>query len=201
MNIKHNKIKVIQSGIELFWKKGYNSVGINEICEVTGMTKGAFYHQFKGKENFLNETILAYGKINSDQIKKFFKKNNKITGYEKLLNFYSYLFLRQPEINFIGCYLNNIMLEVGIINKRIGKVASNVYENFINDIEPIVIEAQENKEIISTINSRKITELLQSSFYGALTRAQSSKNNKQGINLIQILLNTLRPDFPKNQIS
>ena len=201
MNIKHDKIKVIQSGIELFWKKGYNSVGVNEICKVTGMTKGAFYHQFKGKEEFLNETILAYGKINSDQIKKFFQLNNKITSYEKLLNFYSYLFLRQPEINFIGCYLNNIMLEVGIVNKSIGKVASNVYENFINDIEPIVIEAQENKEIISTINSRKITELLQSSFYGALTRAQSSKNNKQGINLIQILLNTLRPDFPKNQIS
>lgn len=200
MNIKHDKIKVIQSGIELFWKKGYNSVGINEICEVTGMTKGAFYHKFKGKEQFLNETILTYGKINSDQIKDFFKQNNKHSNYDKLLQFYSYLFLRQPEINFIGCFLNNIMLEVGIVNNSIGKVASKVYEKFIDDIEPIVKKAQENNEIISSINSRKITELLQSSFYGALTRAQSSKNNKQGINLIQILLNSLRSDFQKNSI-
>ena len=198
MNIKHDKVKVIQSGIELFWKKGYNSVGINEICEVTGMTKGAFYNKFKGKEQFLNETILAYGKINSDQIKDFFKQNNKQSNYDKLLNFYSYLFLRQPEINFIGCFLNNIMLEVGIVNNSIGKVAAKVYENFIDDIEPIVKKAQENSEIISTISSRKITELLQSSFYGALTRAQSSKNNKQGISLIQILLKSLRLDFQKN---
>ena len=198
MNIKHDKVKVIHSGIELFWKKGYNSVGINEICEVTAMTKGAFYHKFKGKEQFLNETILTYGKINSDQIKDFFNQNNKQSNYDKLLNFYSYLFLRQPEINFIGCFLNNIMLEVGIVNNSIGKVASKVYENFIDDIEPIVKKAQENSEIISTISSRKITELLQSSFYGALTRAQSSKNNKQGISLMQILLNSLRLDFQKN---
>ena len=98
MNIKHDKVKVIHSGIELFWKKGYNSVGINEICEVTGMTKGAFYHKFKGKEQFLNETILTYGKINSDQINDFFKQNNKQSNYDKLLNFYSYLFFSALDL-------------------------------------------------------------------------------------------------------
>ena len=122
MNIKHDKIKVIQKGIDLFWRKGYNSVGINEICEVTGMTKGAFYHKFKGKENFLIETILSYGKINSDQIKEHFMLNNKPSSYDMLLNFYSHLFLIQPEINFIGCFLNNIMLEVVGLHQKYTKV-------------------------------------------------------------------------------
>ena len=198
MNIKHDKIKVVQKGIELFWERGYNSVGVNEICEVTGMTKGAFYHKFKGKENFLIETILSYGKINSDQIKEYFMLNNNPSCYEMLLNFYSHLFLRQPEINFIGCFLNNIMLEVGVVNNNIGKVASKVYENFIDEIEPIVKKAQEKNEITSVIHSRKITEILQSSFYGALTRSQSSRNNKEAINLIEILLNSFRVDFERN---
>ena len=40
-----------------------------------------------------------------------------------------------PEINFIGCFMNNIMLEMGIVNNSIGSAASKVYDNFINDID------------------------------------------------------------------
>lgn len=192
MNVKHNKRKVLASGLELFWKKGYNSVGINEICDVTGMTKGAFYNKFKGKEQFLNETILLYGKINSKKIKEFFESYNYLSGYEMLSKFYTYLFKRQPEINFIGCFMNNIMLEMGIVNNSIGSAASKVYDNFINDIEPVVKKAQHENDFTSSISSKKITEILQSSYYGMLTRVQSSKNNEQGINLINVLLNSFR---------
>lgn len=197
MNIKHDKEKVINGGMELFWKKGYKSVGINEICNVTGMTKGAFYNKFNGKEQFLNETIKLYGKINSKLIKEYFQAHNKLSNYDKLLKFYSDLFLRQPKINFIGCFVNNIMLEMGILNQNIGHVSSKVYETFINDIEPIVKKAQDENEITDTISSKNITELLQSSFYGSLTRVQSSRNYKQGISLIKILLNSLKSNHQK----
>jgi hypothetical protein len=92
------------------------------------------------------------------------------------------------------------MLEMGILNKHIGKVSSKVYDNFINDIEPIVKKAQEENEITDTIDSKNITELLQSSFYGALTRVQSSKNYEHGIRLIQILLNNLKPNNHKPRL-
>ena len=197
MNIKHDKEKVINGGMELFWKKGYKSVGINEICSVTGMTKGAFYNKFNGKEQFLNETIKLYGKINSKLIKEYFQAHNKLSNYDKLLKFYSDLFLRQPKINFIGCFVNNIMLEMGILNQNIGHVSSKVYETFINDIEPIVKKAQDENEITDTISSKNITELLQSSFYGSLTRVQSSRNYNQGISLIKILLNSLKSNHQK----
>lgn len=192
MNVKHNKRKVLAAGLELFWKKGYNTVGINEICDVTGMTKGAFYNKFKGKEQFLNETILLYGKINSEKIKEFFESYNSLSGYEMLSKFYTYLFQRQPEINFIGCFMNNIMLEMGIVNNSIGSVASKVYDNFINDIEPVVKKAQHENDVTKFVSSKKITEILQSSYYGMLTRVQSSKNNEQGINLINVLLSSFR---------
>ena len=197
MNIKHDKEKVLNGGMELFWKKGYKSVGINEICNVTGMTKGAFYNKFNGKEQFLNETIKLYGKINSKLIKEYFQAHNKLSNYDKLLKFYSDLFLRQPKINFIGCFVNNIMSEMGILNQNIGHVSSKVYETFINDIEPIVKKAQDENEITDTISSKNITELLQSSFYGSLTRVQSSRNYNQGISLIKILLNSLKSNHQK----
>ena len=37
----------------LFAEKGYEAVGVNEICKETGMSKGAFYHAFETKDGFL----------------------------------------------------------------------------------------------------------------------------------------------------
>jgi TetR/AcrR family transcriptional repressor of nem operon len=51
MNIKHDKEKVLKKGVELFWCKGYNNLGVEEICKSTGITKGSFYNSFKSKEN------------------------------------------------------------------------------------------------------------------------------------------------------
>ena len=86
---------------------------------------------------------------------------------------------------------------MGILNQNIGHVSSKVYETFINDIEPIVKKAQDENEITDTISSKNITELLQSSFYGSLTRVQSSRNYNQGISLIKILLNSLKSNHQK----
>ncbi|MFT5020997.1 MAG: TetR/AcrR family transcriptional repressor of nem operon, partial [Polaribacter sp.] len=58
---KHDKEVVIKKGLELFCSKGYNNLGMDEICKTTGMTKGAFYNAFKSKEQFLLATIAAYG--------------------------------------------------------------------------------------------------------------------------------------------
>ena len=58
MNIKHDKENVLKTGLSLFCNKGYNSLGIDEICKVTGMTKGAFYNAFKSKEQFLIEDLV-----------------------------------------------------------------------------------------------------------------------------------------------
>ncbi|MFT5609372.1 MAG: TetR/AcrR family transcriptional repressor of nem operon [Parvicella sp.] len=63
MVTKHEKIKVISDGIKLFCAKGYSALGVNEICKITGMTKGAFYNAFQSKENFLLTTIRKYGEI------------------------------------------------------------------------------------------------------------------------------------------
>ena len=61
MNIKHDKEQVLKTGVDLFWIKGYHSLGVDEICKLTGMTKGAFYNAFKSKENFLLKAIEVYG--------------------------------------------------------------------------------------------------------------------------------------------
>lgn len=41
--------KLLETAIDLVWHSNYCSVGVAEICERAGVTKGAFYHHFESK--------------------------------------------------------------------------------------------------------------------------------------------------------
>ena len=195
MNIKHDKDQVLKTGLQLFCSKGYSSLGVEEICKSSGMTKGAFYNAFKSKENFLLSSIKAYGKNTVVLLtKKLHHSNEK--AIDRITKFYEGMFEAQPKNNYTGCMINNIMSELGASNKIVGEATAIEFEHFLNVIEPVVLEAQEEGDFNSHINSRSLTELLHSTFYGALTRAKSLQDYKQGIDTMHLLINSLKTTRP-----
>lgn len=191
MNLKHNKEKVIETGLLLFCSKGYSNLGIDEICKSTGMTKGAFYNAFKSKEQFLLTTISAYGEMTINHLNKKLN-HNKNKAIDRLLGMYENMFDMQPGNNYTGCMINNIMSELGSTNEMVSKATAIEFERFLSIIEPVVVEAQEDGDIINSVNSGAITELLHSTFYGALTRAKSTREFNHGKETMTLLINSLK---------
>lgn len=193
MNKKHDHSEVLKSGLKLICLKGYNSLGVDELCKSTGMTKGAFYNAFKSKENFLIKGLKVYGELTVERLMlQLAKENNNPNAVARLIELYDSMFDAQPKANYMGCMVNNIMSELGSTNQTAGKAASIEFNSFIEAIEPCVKEAQEAGEITSSINSKTITELLHSTFYGALTRAKSNQDHLQGKLIMQTLIKSLK---------
>ena len=191
MNIRHDREKVLQLGLQLFWCTGYNHLGVNEICQTTGMTKGAFYNAFKSKENFLLLCIEAYGMMNVKHLDKELNGNND-KAIVRILNMYARMFENQPSMDYIGCMMNNIMSEIGSSNKAISEATAVAFENLLDIIEPVIKEAQDNGDISSEIDSKSVSELIHTTFFGALTRAKSTKDYKNGIRTMTILIKSLK---------
>ena len=193
MNIKHDKEQVLKTGLGLICNKGYNSLGVDEICKVTGMTKGAFYNAFKSKENFLLEGLKVYGEMTVKRLtRQLSKESNKPLAIDRLKDLYDSMFEAQPKNNFMGCMVNNIMSELGSNNHTVGSVAAIEFNSFVEAIEPCVKEAQGDGDLTLSIDSKTLTELLHSTFYGALTITKSMQDHTQGKRMMQTLLNTLQ---------
>ena len=43
--------KLLGAAVRLVREKGYNATSVDSLCEVAGVTKGAFFHHFKSKED------------------------------------------------------------------------------------------------------------------------------------------------------
>ncbi|WP_045825568.1 TetR/AcrR family transcriptional regulator [Teredinibacter turnerae] len=41
--------RLLETALNLLWRRNYNAVGVNEICKQAGVTKGSFYHHFESK--------------------------------------------------------------------------------------------------------------------------------------------------------
>jgi AcrR family transcriptional regulator len=52
-----NRENIIRCAIDLFFRKGYESVGVQEICDVAGVTKPTLYHYFKSKYGLLKAIL------------------------------------------------------------------------------------------------------------------------------------------------
>lgn len=192
MNIKHDKEKVIQIGLNLFCAKGYGNVGLDEICKETGMTKGAFYNAFESKENFLLVTLASFDKSNTERITNVLTPNTKVKAFDQLEEFYAEMLKMQPKMNFMGCMVNNMMSELGAINEKVADATSKGFEKIISAVEPCVKRAQIEGDINPNFDSKEIAALLHSTFYGVLTRSKSLGSNKKGFSTMELLFNNLK---------
>jgi TetR/AcrR family transcriptional repressor of nem operon len=190
VNVKHDKEKVLSKGIELFWSKGYNSLGVAEICETTGMTKGAFYNAFESKENFLLEGIKSYGDSSAITQQALLSSGGD-KAIDRLQNFYDKMFNFQSKMNYRGCLVVNMVSELSTEHPTVRKAVAIELDRFIANIEPIVREAQEAGDLKSDIDSVELTKLIHSTFMGTLTRAKSLKSNVAGKKTMKLLINSL----------
>ena len=54
------KEKLLDKAIELIWQSNYSNVGVNDICQQAGVTKGSFYHYFETKADLFYEASRHY---------------------------------------------------------------------------------------------------------------------------------------------
>jgi AcrR family transcriptional regulator len=48
---------ILEKAAKLFTSKGYNSVSMNEICQLAEISKGSLYHHFQSKEDLFLQVI------------------------------------------------------------------------------------------------------------------------------------------------
>ncbi len=55
---RNRKDEILNASEALFYQKGYNKTTINDILEALSISKGAFYHYFKSKEEVMDAIIM-----------------------------------------------------------------------------------------------------------------------------------------------
>ena len=58
-----SKIKLLEAAIQVFRTLGYTATRVEDVCAAAGVTKGSFFHHFKGKEELAIEATKYWSEI------------------------------------------------------------------------------------------------------------------------------------------
>ncbi|WP_152805546.1 TetR family transcriptional regulator [Alkalibaculum sporogenes] len=163
--IGKTKPKILVKSIELFKKKGFDNVTINQICESCNITKRTFYYHYDSKKALL----LDYFSLVDDDIETTLKNiDTEATWLDKCW------MLKQVYVRGIANLNADILKNLLIIDMA----QQNLMFSFeLNDFDPkkkrlrqIVIEytrkAQETGEICDDISAVDLSHCFASAFLG-----------------------------------
>lgn len=122
------KNRIIESATTLMHERGYESVGVAEICQRAGVNKGSFYHFFRTKENLGLAVIEGYWAEHRAVFEDLRQTNEPLT---ELRRFFSTMAehhrLEKAANGFIrGCLLGNLSLELApqapVVQQHLGRI-------------------------------------------------------------------------------
>src|SRR4051794_40929450 len=59
-NPAETRQRLLEAARQLMLERGFSATGVDEVCRVAGVTKGAFFHHFASKEELGREALAAW---------------------------------------------------------------------------------------------------------------------------------------------
>jgi AcrR family transcriptional regulator len=142
---------IIKTALGLFISKSYKAVTMSDLEKATGLTKGAFYHHFKNKEELFVEVIDTY------YLSKDFFDNKDLLNYGTLKQNFEYL-LNQIEVEverlkeftkkeIVDPYLFLLIIEAREYYPDFIQKANEKEMCLFRKWEQIILRSKENTEI------------------------------------------------------
>lgn len=122
----YNKEMIAGIALKLFAQKGYEGVGVQEICDEAGITKPTLYHYFKSKRGLLESLTETYGfKLYSEIKTALIYEHDFINSLTKVL---------RAEITFAKNNREYFNFHSLLLHSPVGSEQQQVYEPLINQI-------------------------------------------------------------------
>jgi len=61
--LPETKRKLVDAGVNLMRRRGFNATTVDDICAAAGVTKGAFFHYFKSKDDLATAAVIRFHEL------------------------------------------------------------------------------------------------------------------------------------------
>jgi AcrR family transcriptional regulator len=121
---KTGRARLVHAAIELFYSRGFQAVGVDQVIAAAGVTKTTFYKHFESKDDLLEAAIRQRDEW---EMQAWTAAVDKLAGNDprqKLLAFFDVLDVWFNSPDFHGCQFINAAAEFPNPNDPVHKVAA-----------------------------------------------------------------------------
>ena len=141
-----SKLKLLQTAHELIYRQSYGSVGVDQICEHSGVKKGSFYHFFRSKSDLAVAAYEYHWQELREKLDVVFSKDKP--PLQRLDDYFRHIYDRQRERlerfgRMLGCPFVSLGSELSTQDESVRQMAQKISANKCKYIEETLRDAIE----------------------------------------------------------
>ena len=141
--------RILEAAAELFYRKGYNSVGINEVLEVAQAPKGSFYHYFESKEDVAREAIDFFGRRVLERVSELLVVSDGRDGPGSVRKFVEVVAEQVKSGETVAsCPLGSLGMELAASLPGLAELAGDYLDQLLSLLRRFFQEAQGHGQLL-----------------------------------------------------
>jgi TetR/AcrR family transcriptional repressor of nem operon len=177
MATKSTRDHLIDVGVGLMHRNGYNATGLSDILKAADVPKGSFYHHFGSKEDFAAAALERYGMREREHAAAVLS-DMTTPPLKRLRTYFGDLVKMYGQKGAIpGCMMGRFSLEIAGESPRLRKRISASFDHWQHAIAAAIGQAIAQKELPAGTDSDLLAGFVLNSWEGALLRSQAEKSD------------------------
>jgi TetR/AcrR family transcriptional repressor of nem operon len=155
----------LDRAMEMFWSKGYEATSLDDLCEVTGLSRSSLYATFGSKRNLLLRSVDRYVEQRSPSIATILAQRLSIyEAFAALARHFIDQIVSGPGRR--GCFLGNCAAELPRSDRAALARVRQGLESTEATFRGALARAQERGELASGADVDALARFLMASFQG-----------------------------------
>ncbi len=165
------KQRLLEVGLAMLLKHGYNDLGIQAVLEATATPKGSFYHHFKDKEDFALQVVDAYMEQVHAGLDQCLGDQSR-TPVERVRYFFEMTEQKYREEGYMGCLLGGLGQELSGVSEVFRRKIEECFSQIASRIAVCLDTARGSGEIPADTDTSRMAGLLIDCWEGAALRSR-----------------------------
>ncbi len=183
--------RLLQAGVQIFSKSGFNGCSVQDITECAGVPKGSFYNHFDSKEALGAASLRHYWLQEADDWLAVLKQSDA-SPQQRLRTYFEQGCDEIIAMGYTcGCLIGNMTAELSDHSPLIAAELSAIYEGWSRQIADCIQDAQARGEIKSETDPVMLATFALNAWEGAILRARIEKSDRPLRQFIEMIFTNL----------
>ena len=167
---------ILDAGLKVMFRLGYNGAGVRDIVSAAGAAQGSFTNHFRSKEAFACEVIDRYFAYVSGLVREALD-DASLTPRERLKRYLDIITSKLEGDNWHrGCLIGDLSLEVPSHSEKLRAHLAEIFREWRAPFAACIAEAQQQGEIADDFTPDDLADFLLAGWQGSILRMKVERD-------------------------
>ncbi|NNL65975.1 MAG: TetR/AcrR family transcriptional regulator [Myxococcales bacterium] len=160
-----DELDVLERAMEIFWQRGYEAVGMADLCQAMGLSRQSLYGAFGNKRGLFIRCVEHYRTTRLSQALALLEREEAslLDRVRSVVGFFETLAL---DTRCRGCFVANTLVEMGPHDPEIERLLAETIELLRGSIETTLREARASGELAPGKDPVRLSYALMNAIFG-----------------------------------